>query len=352
MAGREELASTWESLRIFAESSLGSRREAGWLVDAVRHVPAAAGATPASRRGADPPTELQIRLVRELVERRLSGEPLQYVLGAWQFRSVELGVDRRALIPRPETEQVVEVALRELRRVAALHHGACGIHEGGEAVWAAETATRDEEWDEEAEAVHVTPLHVVDLGTGSGAIAMSVASEVLAWPDWAGGGDLAPGAEKSKSVDLVVWATDISAEALELAEENRNRIGDSLGRRIHFRQGDWWRALPDQLAGKVSVAIANPPYISTDEMATLDPVVKDWEPRSALEGGPAGTEAHREILSDAALWLKLGGAVILEIAPHQATDVTALAVAAGLADVEVHLDLAGRERAVVARRKP
>ena len=82
MAGREELASTWESLRIFAESSLGSRREAGWLVDAVRHVPAAAGATPASRRGADPPTELQIRLVRELVERRLSGEPLQYVLGA------------------------------------------------------------------------------------------------------------------------------------------------------------------------------------------------------------------------------------------------------------------------------
>ena len=351
MAGREELASTWESLRIFAESSLGRRREAGWLVDAVRDGPARGWSSVVGGGEGEPPTESQQRLVRVLVQRRLSGEPLQYVLGAWQFRSVELGVDRRALIPRPETEQVVEVALRELRRVAALHHGACGIHEGGEAIWANETALWDEEWDEEGEAVHETSFHVVDLGTGSGAIAMSVASEVLAWPVWARGGDLAPGAEKSQPADLMVWATDISAEALGLAEENTSRLGDPVGRRIRFSQGDWWRALPNQLAGKVSVAIANPPYISTEEMATLDPVVADWEPRGALEAGPTGREAHERILSDARLWLKPEGAIVVEIAPHQAEDVAALAKAAGLADVEVHLDLAGRERAVVARRK-
>ncbi len=326
VARSEELASTWESLRSFAEVSLGSRREAVWLVDAVRDVPAAARATPASRRGADPPTELQVRLVRELVERHLSGEPLQYVLGTWQFRHVELKVDRRALIPRAETEQVVEVALRELRSVAALDHGVCGSN--------------------------VTPLHVVDLGTGSGAIAISIASEALEWPDWAGGGDLAPGAEKSQSADLVVWATDVSAEALGLAAENRSRLGDPVGRWIRLRQGDWWRALPKQLAGKVSVAIANPPYISTDEMATLDAVVADWEPRGALEAGPTGREAHERILSEAASWLQPGGAIVLEIAPHQAKDVVGLAEAAGLGNVEVHLDLAGRERAVVARRKP
>ena len=341
-------ASTWGSLRAFAEASLGSRREAAWLVDSVRDVPAEGRTALVGGRESDPPTESQIRIVGDLVGRRISGEPLQYVLGRWQFRGVELRVDRRALIPRPETEQVVEIALRELRRVAALGDGACRNAEGADKT--DETEETGANRESEA-AVHETTLHVVDLGTGSGAIALSIVSEALLWAGWAEGTSLTLGDEAPQPLDLTVWGIDRSSDALDLAEDNRRCLADRFARRIRLLQGEWWQALPSWLAGELSVAIANPPYISSDEMATLDPVVRDWEPRCALEAGPAGTEAHQRILSDAPSWLKPGGAIVLEIAPHQAHDVVALAEAAGLGDVEVHCDLAGHERAVVARRE-
>ena len=233
-----------------------------------------------------------------LVERRAAGEPLQYVLGRWGFRTLDLMVDRRVLIPRPETEQVVEIALRVL--------------------------------DELGDPGEPGDPHVaVDLGTGSGAIALSLAAE-------------RPGLE--------VWATDSSADALAVATANLAGLGGHAAARVRTAQGDWWTALPQHLQGRVDLLVSNPPYIATAELAELDPTVTGHEPRTALEAGPTGLEAIRRILSGADPWLRPTAAVVLEIAPHQADPAAALAREAGLADVSIHQDLTGRDRALVARR--
>lgn len=247
---------------------VGSRREARWLVEAA---------------GED-----EGRL-REMVVRRRAGEPLQYILGTWSFRRLELIVDRRVLVPRPETEQVVEVALAELDRVAGKRR------------------------------------RVVDLGTGSGAVALSIATE-------------------RTKVD--VWATDISPQALEVAKANLYR---TPGARVELVSGDWWSALPAHLRHGIDLAVANPPYVSTTEMADLDPQVRDWEPRLALEGGPRGTEAIEAILEGSRAWLAAGGAVVVELASHQGAAMAEEASRVGFAEVEVLRDLAGRDRILVAR---
>jgi release factor glutamine methyltransferase len=229
---------------------------------------------------------------RRLVERRAAGEPLQYVLGRWGFRQLDLFVDDRVLIPRPETEQVVEVALGELRQLP-----------GPDPV-------------------------IVDLGTGSGAIALSLAAE---------GGKGA------------VWATDHSAGALAVARANLAGMAGRAATRVRLVEGSWWDALPGELQGRVSLAVSNPPYISSREMATLPEVVAAWEPHDALEAGPTGLEAIEVIVAGSPTWLARPGALVVEIAPHQAGAVGALARAAGFSDVRVETDLAGRERALVAR---
>lgn len=228
--------------------------------------------------------------LEELVARRLAGEPLQYVLGSWAFRTLELAVDRRALIPRPETEQVVEVALDLL----------------GD---------------------RPRPV-VVDLGTGSGAIALSVAAE-------------RPGAE--------VWATDADPAALALAAENRERTGAP----VTLRCGSWYGALPDELRRRVDLVVSNPPYVSEDEWPGLDAEVR-CEPFGALVAGPGsdgtpGLAAVEAVLAGAPAWLAPGGWVVVELAPHQAPPAAAAARRAGLEDVGVARDLAGRQRAVTAR---
>lgn len=234
------------------------------------------------------------------------------MLGQWAFRNLELLVDRRALIPRPETEVVVEVALAE--------------------------------WDQLGGAT------AVDLGCGSGAIALSLATE-------------RPG--------RVVWATDVSADALAVAGENVERLaagvpaaerrGPATGKKVpgadglagvHLAQGEWWSALPRRLRGRVDLVVSNPPYIAEAELATLDPAVKDWEPIGALVAGPSGLEAVGAILADAPAWLARPGAAVVEIAPHQAAAAARLAWTAGFVEVQVHPDLAGRDRVLVARLAP
>ncbi|HUQ38940.1 MAG TPA: peptide chain release factor N(5)-glutamine methyltransferase [Acidimicrobiales bacterium] len=228
----------------------------------------------------------------ELVTRRADGEPLQYVVGRWGFRSLDLMVDRRVLIPRPETEQVVEVAMEELARVRP------------------------------AEGAPV----VVDLGTGSGAIALSFAAE-------------APGAE--------VWATDCSPDALAVARANlAGNAGRGAGH-VHLVEGAWFGALPPGLRGHVNLVVANPPYVGDGE--DLPPEVADWEPRGALRSGPIGTECLFEIVDEAPAWLTRPGALVLELAPAQAPAVVEHARAAGFTDVSVHPDLAGHDRTVAAR---
>jgi release factor glutamine methyltransferase len=239
----------------------------------------------------DEVTERAIAYHDGLLRRRVAGEPLQYVLGRWGFRSLDLAVDRRALIPRPETEQVVEVALAELDR------------RGGSE----------------------RPTRVVDLGTGSGAIALSIAVE---------------------RVRCEVWASDLSSDALALAGANLAGIGRA-GVRVRLVAGRWFAALPDELRATIDVVVSNPPYVRDD--APLPEAVSSWEPAMALRSGPDGLDDIRVLLSEAGEWLAPGGAVVIEIDPGQAADVVALARAAGLVDVEVFDDLSGRARTLRAR---
>ena len=232
-----------------------------------------------------------VPFVEAMVARRGAGEPLQYVVGRWGFRALDLLVDRRVLIPRPETEAVVEVALRELRGMDL--HG--------------RTAT------------------VADLGTGSGAIALSLASEGPA----------------------TVWASDSSAAALAVARANLAGLGSHHARSVRLVEGRWFEAFPAELRGRFDLVVSNPPYVGAAEV--LPPEVADWEPESALVAGPTGLEAIEEIVAQAPGWLARPGRLIVEIAPHQAEQAAALATAAGFAHVHVAPDLQGRPRALVGR---
>jgi release factor glutamine methyltransferase len=263
------------------------------LADARRIVQAASGRegsewvlgldAPAPRRG--------VAAVDAMVARRAAGEPLQYVLGRWGFRALDLLVDRRVLIPRPETEVVAELAIDELRRLG-----------GGD-----------------------RPVAAADLGTGSGALALSLAAEVLT---------------------AQVWGTDRSADALAVARANLAGLGRP-GSRVRLAAGDWFAALPAELRGHLDLVVSNPPYVGEDE--ALPPEVADWEPREALVAGPAGDEALLRILAEAPSWLARPGTVVLELAPTHAAPVAAAATAAGAAEVRVRPDLTGRERVLVAR---
>lgn len=224
---------------------------------------------------------------RTMVERRERGEPLQYVLERWPFRSLELFVDRRVLIPRPETEVVVEAVLTEHTRV------------GGP---------------------------VVDLGTGSGAIALSVAVE-------------RPGTE--------VWGVERSAEALAVARANCTGLGRRAGA-VRLVEGSWFEALPAELRGGVGVVVSNPPYVPDDDV--LPTLVDRWEPREALRSGADGLDDIRSIVSGAPEWLAPGGALVVEHGDDQGEATRALATDAGFGVVRTGQDLAGRDRYLVARR--
>ncbi len=283
---------TWRTLLAEGRARLGADHEATRLVEAV------SGLEPSTLSGGlDELAPARAAAEFEsLVSRRLGGEPLQYVLGAWGFRRLDLMVDRRVLIPRPETEQVVEAALGELQ------------------VLCADRASRGA-W-------------VVDLGTGSGAIALSIAVEQ-------------PQAE--------VWATDVSLEALAVARANLAGVGGWAATRVRLMAGSWFDALPTNLRGRLRLVVSNPPYVAAHEVEDLPAEVADWEPAQALVSGPTGLEAIGVIVEGAGPWLASPGAVVIEIAPHQAGEAADLARAAGFEHVEVRPDLAGRDRILLAR---
>ena len=265
-------------------------------VDARRIVEAASGASPAELDAVleEPATTLAAARFHAMLERRSAGEPLQYVVGSWGFRTLDLMVDHRVLIPRPETEVVAGWAVDEVERRAA--------EAGGD-----------------------REVVVVDLGTGSGAIALSVAVEC-------------PQAR--------VFATDVSAEALAVAGANLAGVGRAATR-VSLHEGDWFEAVPGAMRGSVDVVVSNPPYIGIGE--ELPPVVADWEPPVALWSGPAGHEAVEQVIHGASQWLGPGGALVLEAASHRAQQTAAMASGAGFSDVRVERDLAGLERVVIGR---
>lgn len=211
-----------------------------------------------------------------LVARRERREPLAYVLGEWGFRRLTLQVDARVLAPRPETEIVVE---RCLARIAG-----------------------------------VARPRVLDVGTGSGAIALAIADEVAA---------------------AQVTGIDSSRDALEVARANVARTG----LRVELVEADLFDPLPE---GPWDLIVSNPPYVRADEIETLEPEVRDWEPRIALVGEGA-TEA---VARAAARALRGGGALVLETAEGAAAWVRELLRGLGYVDVRVTQDLAGRDRVV------
>jgi release factor glutamine methyltransferase len=242
----------------------------------------------------DPASRLGVRQLRAMLARRLTGEPLQYVLGAWPFRHLDLFVDRRVLIPRPETEVVAGVAIGVIDEIRA--------------------------------EVGAGRLRVVDLGTGSGAIALALAAE---------------------RTDLDVRATDRSPDALDVARANLAGLG-RRGAAVTLHQGIWFSALPLELRGTLDLVVSNPPYIGEGE--ALPASVVDWEPASALVAGPTGTEALEHLVDESLGWLRPGGGLVLELAPHQADAMQERMRTVGYEAVRIVDDLADRARALVARR--
>ena len=264
------------------------------------------------------PPERAYARVMPLADRRAGGEPLQYVLGSWSFRGLDLMVDRRVLIPRPETEQVVEVALEEaerrgLRRVRGPHlslgHLSLGhLSLGHLPLAAAEPAPA-----------------VADLGTGSGAIALALHAELP---------------------DVVVWATDASPGALDVARAN---VAGCAATRVRVASGSWFDALPQALRGTLELIVSNPPYVAEHELAALPNEVAGFEPHDALIAGPNGCEALEHLLAHAREWMVPDGVLVCELAPHQADAMSERARAYGYVEVTVRADLAGRARVLVAR---
>lgn len=279
----------WRQVVADATERLGHAREARWMAEVVSGWDAAALLS----HGDEPITVGQMARLDAMVQRRLGGEPLQYVLGSWGFRGLDLAVDRRVLIPRPETEVIVDVVLAELDARGAAHH----------------------------------EVRALDLGTGSGAIALSIAVE---------------------RVRARVWATDASPDALAAAAANLAGLGRS-GARVTLLSGSWYEALPDELEGTFDVVVSNPPYVALDDVLPAE--IADWEPVMALRSGADGLEDLRQVVNGAPRWLAPGGSLVVEHGDRQGDAVEALAAGAGLDESRAVADLAGRRRGLVARRR-
>jgi len=231
-----------------------------------------------------PLTEGELEACRELVRRRGRREPLAYILGEWGFRRLMLRVDRRALIPRPETEVVVE-------RCLALLAG-------------------------------LTEPDALDVGCGSGAIALALADE---------------------HPTVRVTAIDASPQALALAGENAELTG--LAGRVRFLRHDLFSGLP---GGPYDLVVSNPPYVDPEELPALEPEVREWEPQEAL----VGSGAAEAVAEGARAVLRPGGRLVLEVADGTAGRVAGLLASLGFRDVQRTRDLAGRERVVEGRWAP
>lgn len=277
---------TWRELWAETADAVGDRMEARWLCEVAS---AATDGDDFLSRLDEPATVRMVSHLDAMTARRRAGEPLQYVLGEWSFRRITLAVDRRVLIPRPETELVAGAAL------------------------------------EKAEAFGPERV-VVDLGTGSGAIGLAIAQEL-------------------PRRGTTVWITDVSADALDVARANIAGIGPA-GANVRVALGSWFDALPVDVTA--DVVVANPPYVAVDS-PDLAAEVGAWEPHGALFAGVDGLDDIRRIVADAGARLRSGGWLVLEIGADQGAAVGALLDDAGYVDVEIRPDLAGHDRIALAR---
>jgi release factor glutamine methyltransferase len=224
--------------------------------------------------------------IRLAIARRAAGEPVHRILGFREFYGLRLNLSSETLEPRPDTETLVDAVLPHLRQLAATV-GACRI---------------------------------LDLGTGTGAIALALLAEVPA---------------------ATAVGADISADALATA--NRNAKENGLSGRFQTVQSDWF----EKISGSFHVIVANPPYIPSEELKTLQDEVRNFDPARALDGGADGLDAYRMIAAQAKVYLKAAGRLAVEIGHTQREAVRRLFEAAGFRIVEVRKDLAGRDRVLV-----
>ncbi len=229
-------------------------------------------------------TEPELEKIRPLVRRRAQREPLQYIVGETEWFGLKLKVDRRVLIPRPETELLAELVTQH---------------------------------------VTVPPTRLLDLGTGSGALALGLAKH---WPEAA------------------VFAVDASAEALAVAKENAATL--LLAGRMTFLESDWFAALPPD--EPFDLIVANPPYLTAAETAAAQPEVREFEPRSALVAADEGLSDLRKIIEATPRYLVAGGLLAMETGIAQHAELVKLCQKAGFGRVESKQDLAGRDRFVFA----
>ncbi len=239
----------------------------------------------------DEASERHVAAMRRGMARLANGEPVQYVIGEWDFRRLTLKCDRRALIPRPETEELVT-------RVLAYLSQAFGRQVDGQAS---------------------VPL-VVDVGTGTGAIVLSLAQEFAGRAAFLG--------------------TDISEDAIALARENAARCG--LDGKVRFAVADGLDDFDEPEC--VDVIVSNPPYIESAVCDTLDPRVRDFEPRIALDGGATGLDFYERYLGDALNVLKPGGAVFFEIGEGQGAALERMMANYGFFEIRIEKDFAGHDR--------
>ncbi|MGQ0793617.1 MAG: peptide chain release factor N(5)-glutamine methyltransferase [Deltaproteobacteria bacterium] len=223
------------------------------------------------------------RVFEGFIERRQAREPIAYILGEREFYSRAFCVNRRVLIPRPETEILVEAAL--------------------------------------AEAKSIPSPRIADVGTGSGAVGVTIACE---------------------RADAMVFATDISPEALEVARENAKR--HSVAERISFVQADFLSPFADSC---LDIVVSNPPYVRAEDYSHLPPDVRDFEPALALIGGGVdGLAAIRRVIEDSARTLASGGACIVEVGEGQSAGVREIFQSVGFTEIETKRDLSGIERVI------
>jgi release factor glutamine methyltransferase len=236
----------------------------------------------------------------QLVERRRQREPLPYILGEWEFFSLKFAVSPAVLIPRPETETLVEACLSKLADLEAVGRGC------------------------------LSPPQGVDVGCGSGAIAIALAAHL-------------PTAK--------LFATESSPAAIEIAKQNCQR--HNLSDRITFLSGNLLEPLKNVVAREsLGFIAANLPYIPSEIIDTLAPEVGDWEPRAALDGGPDGLDIIRRLIADAPQWLKAQGFLALEISPEQAEEVKQILLQHNFSEPKFIYDLAQQTRVVLSTLNP
>ena len=280
-------AVTWRTLLNETIEVLGERPQARWICETACGLDGDEFLAELD----EPATERMVAQLDAMVARYRAGEPLAYVMGHWSFRTIELMVDRRVLIPRPETEVVAGRALELARGVAGQRR-------------------------------------VVDLGTGSGAIGLSLAAEL-------------------PIMGTEVWLTDYSTDAVDVARANAIGLG-RVAANVRVVHGSWFDALPVDVRGEIDVVVSNPPYIADGDAEVAESVL-EYEPHTALFAGDDGLDGVRTIARDARDWLRSGGWLVMEIGYQQGDAVKALLEGFGFVDVAIANDLTGRPRIAEAR---